>query len=138
MAAKQAKSNKATLIHTPAEQVHRIWLASLGVIAIFSKRGGEWFTRVVEEGKDLQERSTTFAREASTDLHAQATGIFAPITARIEKETARFEKQAAEYGAKLENGFEQLLGKLGIPSKRAVEELSREIAALTRKLKAAK
>jgi len=130
MAAKQAKSNKEPL-HTPAEQAHRIWLAGLGVIAIVYKRGGEWFARVVEEGRELQERSTTFAHEAATDLRVHATGIFAPLQSRIEK-------RAAAYGAKVESGIAHALGKLGVPTKGEIERLSREIAALTRKLKTAK
>jgi len=131
MAAKQAKGNKDALSHTPAEQVHRIWLAGLGVFAIVYKRGGEWFARVVEEGRELQERSTTFAQEAATDLRVHATGVFAPLQSRVEK-------QAAAYGAKVEKGIANVLGKLGVPTKAEVEQLSRDIAALTRKLKTSK
>lgn len=126
-----AKNNKGTPMHTPAEQMHRIWLAGLGVIAIVYQQGGKWFARVVEEGRDLQERSTTFAQEAAADLQVHATGIFAPLQSRLEK-------QAAEYGAKLESGVARVLGKLGVPTKGEIERLNRDIAALTRKLKTAK
>ncbi|TLY53576.1 MAG: hypothetical protein E6K53_00510 [Gammaproteobacteria bacterium] len=131
MAAKQTKGNKGTLLHTPAEQIHRIWLAGLGTIAIAYQRGGEWFARVVEEGRDLQARSTTFAQEAAADLQVHATGIFAPLQ-------SRFEKQAAQYGTKIESGVASILGKLGVPAKREIEQLNRDIAALTRKLRTAK
>ena len=131
MAAKKAKSNKDTLSHTPAEQAHRIWLAGLGVIAIVYQHGGAWFTRVVEESRELQERSATFAQEAAADLRVHATGVFAPLQSRVEK-------QAAAYGAKIESGIASVLGKIGVPTKAEIEQLSRDIAALTRKLKAAK
>ena len=126
-----AKNNKGAPNHTPAEQMHRIWLAGLGVIAIVYQQGGKWFARVVEEGRDLQERGTTFAQEAAADLQVHATGIFAPLQSRLEK-------QAAEYGAKLESGIARVLGKLGVPTKAEIERLNRDIAALTRKLKTAK
>ncbi len=131
MAAKQAKSNKDSLLHTPAEQVHPIWLARLGLIAIVYTRGRLWFARVGAEGSGVEQQGTTFAQEAAADLRVHATGAFAPLQSRVEK-------QAAAYGAKVESGIASVLGKLGVPSKGEIEQLSRDIAALTRKLKAAK
>ncbi len=129
MAVKQIKSNKVA--HTPTEQAHRVWLAGLGALSLSYTRGVAWFTRFVEEGHELQLRSSTFAREAATDLQAQATGMFAPLQARLEEQTA-------EVRTVFENGFARALRRLGIPAKRDIEELSTQIAALTRKLKAAK
>lgn len=129
MAVKQIKAIKVA--HTPAEQAHRVWLAGLGALSLSCKRGIEWFTRIVEEGKDLQARSATFAREAATDLHAQATGLLTPFQARMEE-------QSAQVVSTLETGVASLLKRFGIPAKRDIEELSKQIAALTRKLKAAK
>jgi poly(hydroxyalkanoate) granule-associated protein len=129
MAVKQIKASK--LVHTPAEQAHRVWLAGLGAISLSYKRSVAWLTRFVEEGKDLQSRSTTFAREAATDLQAQATGIFAPLQARIED-------QAAQLSSTVESSVARVLKRFGVPAKRDIEELSKQIAALTRKLKTAK
>lgn len=129
MAAKQIKAQK--IVHTQAEQAHRVWLAGLGALSLSYKRSVEWFTRFVEEGKDLQSRSTTFAREAAIDLQAQATGVFAPFQARIEEQTAHA-------ASTFETGVARILRRFGIPAKRDIEALSDQIAALTRKLKAAK
>ena len=129
MASKQIKARK--IVHTPADQAHRVWLAGLGALSLSCRRGAEWLTRFIDEGKDLQSRGTTFAREAATDLQAQATGVLAPLQ-------ARFEEQSAQVAGTVGIRWARLLKRLGIPARRDVEELSKEIAALTRKLKAAK
>lgn len=129
MAVKQIKSSKVA--HTPAEHAQRLWLAGLGALSLSYTRSVAWFTRFVEEGHELQVRSTTFAREATTDLQAQAIGMFAPLQARMEE-------QAVQVATVLESGLARALRRLGIPAKRDVEELSAQIAALTRKLKATK
>jgi poly(hydroxyalkanoate) granule-associated protein len=129
MANKQTKHNNATI--NVAEQGRRLWLASLGAFSLTQKRGSEVFGRFVSEGKDMQTRTLTLVREASADAQAQAIGVFAPITARIEK-------QLAQYGAAVETGVERVLARLGIPTKRDIEELSHQVAALSRKFKAVK
>jgi len=129
MASKQIKAT--TVVHTPTEQAHRVWLAGLGALSLSYKQGSEWLARFIAEGRDLQTRGTTIAREAVTDLQAQATGVLAPLQVRIED-------HAAQFTSTVENGWARLLKRLGIPARRDVEELSAQIATLTRKLKAVK
>jgi len=108
-----------------------VWLAGLGALSLSYKHSAAWIARFVEEGRDLQSRGTTFAREAATDLQAQATGVFAPLQSRIEKQTAG-------YADVLQTRIAAVLRRFGVPAKRDVDALSAEIAALTRKLKAAR
>jgi len=131
MAGKQMKSIRTIAATAPAEQARHLWLAGLGALSLAQKRGSELFTRFIEEGRDLQTRTVTLAREVGADTQAQAMGVFTPITARIEK-------QLAHYGAAIEYGLERVFASLGIPAKRDIEDLSRQVAALSRKLKAAK
>jgi len=129
MASRQIKDRGVAF--TPAEQAHRVWLAGLGALSLSYKHSAAWIVRFVEEGRDLQSRGTTFAREAATDLQAQATGVFAPLQSRIEKQTAG-------YADVLQTRIAAVLRRFGVPAKRDVDALSAEIAALTRKLKAAR
>ena len=129
MASRQTKNSVVTF--TPSEQAHRVWLAGLGALSLSYKRSAEWIARFVEEGRELQSRGTTFALETATDLQAQATGVFAPLQSRIEK-------QAAGYAQAWEASVATVLRRFGIPAKRDIDALSAEIAALTRKLKAAR
>lgn len=127
MASRHTKNRDVAF--TPSEHAHRVWLAGLGALSLSYKRSADWLVRFIEEGREMQSRGTTFALETATDLQAQATGVFAPLQ-------SRFEKQAAEYAEAWETRMATVLRRFGIPSKRDVDALSAQIAALTRKLKA--
>lgn len=131
MAGKKTKSVKVEFANTPAERMRRVWLAGLGAFSLTRKHGGQWFGRFAEEGQDLAGRGLQLARETFEDTRAHAVGIVSPITARVEK---RFDA----YAAAIERGMGRTLHRLGIPTKREIEELTRQVAALSRKLKAAK
>ncbi|MBS0584322.1 MAG: phasin family protein [Proteobacteria bacterium] len=131
MAGKKTSNTQIEFANTPAEQLRRVWLAGLGAFSLTRKHGGQWFGRFVEEGQDFTARSAQFAREAVADAQAQATGIFSPILLRAEK-------QFDAYAKVVEKGVGRVLHRFGIPSKREVEDLSRHVATLTRKLKTAK
>ena len=131
MAGKKTKNVAVEFANTPAEQARRVWLAGLGAFSLTRKHGGQWFGRFAEEGQDLANRGLQLARETVQDTRAHAVGIFSPITARIEK---RFDA----YARSVEHGMGRVLHRLGIPTKREIEDLTRQVAALSRKLKAAK
>jgi len=131
MAGKKTKNVKIEFANTPAEQLRRAWLAGLGAFSLTRKHGGQWFGRFVEEGQGFTARGTQFAREAVADAQAQATGVFSPILLRVEK-------QFDAYAKVVENRVGRALNRFGIPTKREIEDLSRQVATLTRKLKAAK
>ena len=131
MAGKKSKNAKIEFANPPAEQLRRVWLAGLGAFSLTRKHGGQWFGRFAEEGQDLAARSLRFARETVADTRAHAVGVFTPIARRVEK---RVEKHA---GA-IEHGAGRVLHRFGIPTKREIEELTRQVTALSRKLKSAK
>ena len=131
MAGRKTKNVKIEFANTPAEQFRRVWLAGLGAFSLTRKHSGQWFGRFVEEGQGFTARSAQFARETVADAQAQATGIFSPILLRAEK-------QVDAYAQVVETRVGRVLSRFGIPTKREIEALSREVATLTRKLKTAK
>jgi poly(hydroxyalkanoate) granule-associated protein len=116
---------------TTAEETRRLWLACLGVVSLTRKHGGESIGRANGETRELALRTLQFARETLADTKAHATGVFAPIVAKIEM-------QLDACANLLEKSVNNTLTKLGIPTRRELDELSRHIVALNRKLKAAK
>ena len=131
MAGKKTKNVKIELANTPVEQVRRVWLAGLGAFSLTRKHGGQWFGRFAEEGQELVTRTAQFAQESVADARAQATGVVAIVE--------RIEKQFGSYAQAVETGFGRALNYFGIPTKREIDDLSRQIAALSRRLnKAAK
>ena len=131
MAGKKTRQTPVQFADLPSEQMRRVWLAGLGVFSLTRKHGGEWAGRFAEEGQHLATRAVRFARETVADTRAHAVGAIAPLASQAEK---RWETCA---GA-MENGIGRVLNRLGIPTKRNIEDLTRHIAALSRRLKAAK
>lgn len=131
MAGKKTKKAAVEFANTPAEQMRRVWLAGLGAFSLTRKHGGQWFGRFAGESRDFAKRSLRLARETVEDTRAHAVGVFSPIASHVEK---RFDA----YSAAVEHGTGRVLHRLNIPTKREIEDLTRQVAALSRKLKAAK
>jgi len=131
MAGKKSKSAKIEFANPPAEQLRRVWLAGLGAFSLTRKHGGQWFGRFAEEGQDVAARGLRFARETVADTQAHAVGMLTPITRRVVK-------RVDAYAGSVERGVGRVLHRFGIPTKSEIEELTRQVTALSRKLKAAK
>lgn len=131
MAGKATKKIRTIETNTPSEQFRRVWLAGLGAFSLTRKHSGQWFGRFADDGREAAARAAQFARETVADTQAHAVGVLTPITARVEK-------RIEAYAGTVESGVEPVLARFGIPSKREIEDLSRQVAALSRKLKAAK
>jgi poly(hydroxyalkanoate) granule-associated protein len=125
-----------------AAQGRRVWLAGLGAFSLAQKRGKqsyanaqkqgrEMYVRLIAESKDLRTRTLTLVREAGADAQAQAIGVFSPLTTTVEK-------KAEQYSAAVEGGFAKILHRLGVPTKRELDELSKRIASVSRQVKTAK
>lgn len=131
MATKKSKRSKIEFANTPAEQARRVWLAGLGAFSLTRKHGGQWFGRFADEGQEFLTHGLRFVRETVADTRAHAVGVFTPITRRVEK-------RAYRYAGTVERGVGHVLRRFGIPTKRDIEDLTRQVATLSRKLKATK
>jgi len=127
MATKRSKQVAAAA--TPTQTAQQIWLAGLGAASIAQKRGGDVLTRLVAEGKTVQTRGGKLARELGRDAAAQVKGALAPIETRVKADLALA-------GTAVQRGIAVVLGKLGIPSKADIDELTTRVSALSRQLKA--
>lgn len=131
MATKRSKrvATVATAKPTPTQTAQQIWLAGLGAASIARKRGEDVLARLVAEGKAVQTHGSQLARELGRDAAAQVKGALAPIQARVKSDLALA-------GSSVQHGVAVVLGKLGIPSKADIDELTTRVTALSRQLKA--
>lgn len=126
MATKRIKTRAAA--PAPADKTQAIWLAGLGAVSIAQKRGGDIFKTLVGEGKQFQVRSQKIAQEIGVDAKAQ-------IDAALKAGKVRAQQELAKAGAAVQHGVATVLAKVGIPSKRDIEELTTRVTALSRQLK---
>ena len=126
MASKRIK--KAPAVQTPADQAHALWLATLGAVSIAQKRGGTVISGLIAEGHGLQTRAQKLAQQVGTATTAKVQDALAPFR-------AGFKRNAKKVRAVVQGGLAEALAKLGIPSKRDIDELTQRIAALSKQLK---
>lgn len=95
----------------------QLWLAGLGVVATVEETATETFDSMVAKGKKSR---------------------FAPV-AEAEKALAGARHHAARVGAKVESAVEgqvsSVLGRLGVPTRREVQELTRRVESLAASLR---
>lgn len=95
------------------EMLRRLMLAAIGAIALSRDELEGFINRLVERGELAQKDGEKIMHEV------------------MERFRQRPQTQAVNIGEQIENGFEQFLNRLNVPSKRDIDELSAKIAQLT-------
>ena len=129
MAGKSAADNK--LLQAVRESAQEIWQAGLGAFAKAQQEGTKVFEALVKEGEGLSKKT-----------RAIAEGKIAEVTGTVTKAATRFSSRAqasaTETWDKLEQVFEdrvaRSLNRLGVPTQRDVQALSKRVEELTSKV----
>ncbi len=110
-----------TTAETPpaAEIFRRLLLASIGAFAMTYDEIERFTQRLIERGELAQKDGEKVMRELSERFQVKSA-----------QETQQAEVTAQNLGNKLEDGLDQMLNRLSIPSKRDIDELSAKIAQL--------
>ena len=110
------------LAQTIKDSAHQIWLAGLGAFAK-AQGGGKVFETLMKEGGSLQRKTQAAAEEKLGDVADKMTAMAGEVG---HKANAQWDK--------LEGIFEQrtarALGKLGVPSAKALADLADRVEAL--------
>lgn len=121
------------LAEAARKSVEQIWQAGLGAFARAREEGEDMFSRLVDEGIAVQERTRQFAEDRFEDMNATIT-----------KMADSFGKQASGSLDRLESVFEdrimhsvhRSLQRLGVPTHDEIQGLSRQLAKLQETLDA--
>lgn len=115
----------AQLASTVKESAQQIWLAGLGAFSKAQEEGGKVFEALVREGVTLQRRTQSAAEEklaeASTRMSSMANDLSTKASGQWDKLETIFEERVS-----------RALGKLGVPTGREIEDLSRRVEELNR------
>ncbi len=117
---KKVKGNAdGQLAQSVMESAHQIWLAGLGAFARVSEEGGKLFETLVKEGEKVEVRT----REATENKLEE-----------VRDKASEVRSKAADTGDKVEQLFEDrlahVLGRLGVPSREDLLELTKRVDAL--------
>ena len=129
----QAVEDDSQLADAVRASAHQIWQAGLGAFAKAQEEGSRVFSKLVQEGNDLQKRTRSMAEDKAGGVADSAASV-AELVAR----------QASGSWDKMEQVFEdrvtRALAGMGVPTQEQfkalalqVEELSRQVAELSGK-----
>ncbi|NHZ42081.1 phasin family protein [Massilia aquatica] len=129
----QAVEDDSQLADAVRASAHQIWQAGLGAFAKAQEEGSRVFSKLVQEGNDLQKRTRSMAEDKAGGV-AEGAASVAELVAR----------QASGSWDKMEQVFEdrvtRALAGMGVPTQEQfkalasrVEELSKQVAELSGK-----
>ena len=125
-----AKTEDKQLASAVRTSAHQIWQAGLGAFAKAQEEGGRVFSKLVEEGTNLQRRTRSMAEDKVSE-----------VTGTVTKVADGVSKQASGSWDKLEQVFEdrvaRALSTIGVPTQKDIQELTRRVEQLSRAVAAA-
>lgn len=101
------------------ELVRKMLLAGVGAVAMSRDEAEQFVNRLVDRGELAQKDGEKLLRDVQSRLR------------QGRPEVANVREQAEKVGTRVEQGMEEFLNRLNIPSKRDIEDLSAKIAQLS-------
>jgi poly(hydroxyalkanoate) granule-associated protein len=99
------------------EGLRKLLLASIGAVAMTRDETEAFVNKLVERGELAQKDAEKLLREFQARLRRNQVG-------------PQVDKQVEKVSSRVEQGMEEFLNRLNIPSKRDIDELSAKIAQL--------
>jgi poly(hydroxyalkanoate) granule-associated protein len=109
---KEVEDAAAKTGNTLLEGLRKLLLASIGVVAMTRDETEAFVNKLVERGELAQKDAEKLLKEVQTRIRESRP-------------------QAQKVGERVEQGMEEFLNRMNIPSKRDIDELSTKIAQLS-------
>jgi poly(hydroxyalkanoate) granule-associated protein len=120
-----AKTEDKQLASAVRTSAHQIWQAGLGAFAKAQEEGGRVFSKLVQEGTDLQKRTRSMAEDKVSE-----------VTDTVTKVADGVSKQASGSWDKLEQVFEdrvaRALSTIGVPTQKDIQALTKRVEQLSK------
>lgn len=101
------------------DSVHRIWLAGLGALAAAEEEGSKLFSRLVERGRDVEQKGKVEVEKVKTE---------------VEKMKTKAESTFESWGEKFDEKLTAALHRLGVPTRDEIRNLTRRVEELNAKV----
>ncbi|PKM29570.1 MAG: poly(3-hydroxyalkanoate) granule-associated protein PhaI [Gammaproteobacteria bacterium HGW-Gammaproteobacteria-11] len=130
--AKKVEETTASVAGDIKNYAHQIWLAGLGAYAKAGKEGADYFKKLVSEGEALEKQG----KELVATQVESATTL---VNSKVESIKDRIQARTGGSLNKVEEVFDDrvasALSRLGIPSKKDIDQLSAKLDDLSAALK---
>ncbi len=126
-----------------SEKGRDLWLAGLGALVLAEEEGTKLYDTVVNKSKEIGEESTErFQALVKKGRQVQADGLkrvddaVSDLGSTQKQLAKRYTKQADQYMQKLEGVVEDVLERLGVPTRDEVVDLTGKVNSLAKKVDA--
>lgn len=126
--AKKLEDNANTFASDVKNYTHQIWLAGLGAYAKAGKEGADYFKKLVSEGEAVEKQGKKLV---SSQVEAANSRIESFKEKVQEKTGGRFNKVEEVFDERVAS----TLSRIGIPSKKDIDQLSAKLDDLSAALK---
>jgi poly(hydroxyalkanoate) granule-associated protein len=113
-----------------------LWLASLGAVSLARKQGEKIVTALVEEGQAIQARGERFRNGLAKDVRRQVDQASRQVKGFVDP----LVRQVAQVAGDIQNGVGErltdVLGRIGVPNRQDVADLTARVGSLGSKVKA--
>lgn len=130
---KRSTSSKRVAAPTAPVQdpVQKLWLASLGAVAMVRKQGNELVEQVIDRTQLVQERTVGLLRGVVGDVRGQIEGV-------VGKAVATAQNNLNWVGDTVEDQVSRLLRRVGVPNRADIQELTQRVEELHEQVRALK
>ncbi len=129
LAGKKVVRNAKREVNEVRENARDLLLASIGAVSITRKQGVSFVGNLLEQGQNLRGRALKLAEHKVADVRQQVEGVIGKVQQRAAANLSQVETVVG-------GQVTRVLGRLGVPSKADVKELSRRVAELNKQVKA--
>jgi poly(hydroxyalkanoate) granule-associated protein len=113
---REVAENGAEASKSLVEGLRKLLLAGIGAVALSRDETEDFVNKLVARGELAQKDAEKLLRE---------------VQSRLRQARPEVQEQAGKVSTRVEQGMEEFLNRLNIPSKRDVDELNAKIAQLT-------
>jgi poly(hydroxyalkanoate) granule-associated protein len=111
------------------ETVQKLWLAGVGAASVAQKNVGDVVENLKTETQKIYKKASTLVEGTVADVRKQFEGVISQVQGSVAANLGWVEE-------KVSAGVGTVLGRLGVPSKADIEDLSKRVAELSRQVKA--
>ncbi|MCB1634905.1 MAG: phasin family protein [Xanthomonadales bacterium] len=128
VSAKKAGKRSTSSIKPVRVSAQELWLASLGAASLVRKQSASLYDSVVNESTSLRQRGVKLVQSVGGELRQRFDAAFGRALNVANDNYAFVESKVGE-------GVGRVLGRMGVPSRDDIVELSKRVAELSKQVK---
>jgi poly(hydroxyalkanoate) granule-associated protein len=123
MSTKSEGSSERKLHDDVKDTAHRIWLAGLGALAAAEEEGSKLFSRLVDRGRDVEERGKV-----------EVDKVVDRAKSEFEKAKTKAGGSWEDLGGRVDEVLTAALHRLGVPTREEIRNLTQRVEELSGKV----